>query len=85
MQITHLRDIAHDYATTLSIWRSRFLSKSEEVVRQGFDERFIRMWEFYLAYCEGGFRERVIGAVQLCLVKPSFKTNEHPNTKHLDP
>ena len=85
MQITHLRDIAHDYATTLSIWRGRFLSKSEEVLHQGFDEKFIRMWEFYLAYCEGGFRERVIGAVQLCLVKPSFKPNEHSNTKYLDP
>ncbi len=84
MQITHLRDIAQDYAATLSIWRNRFLAKSDEVIHQGFDERFIRMWEFYLAYCEGGFRERVIGAMQLCLVKPHFKPIEHKSLEHLD-
>ncbi len=84
MQITHLRDIAQDYAATLAIWRNRFLAKSDEVIHQGFDERFIRMWEFYLAYCEGGFRERVIGAMQLCLVKPHFKPIEHQSLKYLD-
>ena len=41
-----------------------------QVRAQGFDERFIRMWEFYLAYCEGGFRERSIGVAHLLLAKP---------------
>ena len=40
---------------------------------QGFDERFIRMWEFYLAYCEGGFRERSIGVAQLLLARPGYR------------
>ena len=39
----------------------------------GFDERFIRMWEFYLCYCEGGFRERDIGTVQMLLAKPGWR------------
>ena len=84
MQITHLQDIAQDYATTLSIWRNRFLSKSDDVLQQGFDEEFIRMWEFYLAYCEGGFRERVIGAVQLCLDKPNFRPVKYENIQDLN-
>ena len=44
--------------------------KIEDVRAQGFSEAFNRMWEFYLCYCEGGFRERVISDVQMHLVKP---------------
>ena len=40
---------------------------------QGFDERFLRMWEFYLAYCEGGFLERSIGVAHLLLAKPGYR------------
>ncbi|HBQ39710.1 MAG TPA: SAM-dependent methyltransferase, partial [Halieaceae bacterium] len=40
---------------------------------QGFDDQFIRMWEFYLCYCEGGFRERIIGTVQLAFAKPGYR------------
>ncbi len=72
MRITHLEDITGDYASTLAIWRNRFLSELEKVQQQGFDQKFIRMWEFYLAYCEGGFRERIIGAAQICFDKPNF-------------
>jgi cyclopropane-fatty-acyl-phospholipid synthase len=39
----------------------------------GFEQSFIRMWEFYLAYCEGGFRERIIGTVQLAFAKPGYR------------
>jgi cyclopropane-fatty-acyl-phospholipid synthase len=40
----------------------------------GFDDRFIRMWEFYLCYCEGGFRERIIGTAQIAFAKPGYRS-----------
>lgn len=73
MQMVHLRDITHDYALTLAHWRERFLAAQASVADMGFDKTFIRMWEFYLAYCEGGFRERIIGTVQLAFAKPGYR------------
>jgi cyclopropane-fatty-acyl-phospholipid synthase len=73
MQIVHLRDITADYATTLAHWRERFLANLDAVRRMGFSEEFVRMWEFYLCYCEGGFRERIIGTVQMALAKPGYR------------
>lgn len=70
LQLTHLEDIGPDYATTLKEWRRRFLEKRKDVRTLRFDERFLRMWEFYLAYCEGAFRERYIGDAQVLLGKP---------------
>jgi cyclopropane-fatty-acyl-phospholipid synthase len=49
------------------------MSSLEAVKATGFDDDFIRMWEFYLAYCEGGFRERIIGTVQLAFAKPGYR------------
>lgn len=69
MSMTHCEDIGIHYALTLAEWRRRFQAAREEVRRLGFDERFMRMWDYYLAYCEGGFRERYIGDVQLVLGK----------------
>ena len=57
------------YALTLNEWRRHFLERLAEVRRMGFDERFVRMWDYYLAYCEGAFRERYISDVQLVLDK----------------
>jgi len=73
MQMIHLRDITDDYADTLAQWRHRFFERIEDVRRQGFDKTFERMWEFYLCYCEGGFRERVIGTMQLTFAKPGYR------------
>jgi cyclopropane-fatty-acyl-phospholipid synthase len=73
MQIVHLRDITADYATTLAHWRQRFLANLDAVRRMDFSDEFLRMWEFYLCYCEGGFRERIIGTVQLALAKPGYR------------
>ena len=56
LQITDIRPIGPHYAHTLRLWRERFLANWEEVQALGFDEPFRRMWEFYLAYCEAGFR-----------------------------
>lgn len=70
LALTQLEDFGHSYALTLKAWRERFMAQLPQVRAQGFDERFIRMWEFYLAYCEGGFRERSIGVAHLLLAKP---------------
>jgi cyclopropane-fatty-acyl-phospholipid synthase len=69
MQIFHLEEIGMHYALTLREWRRRFLEHLGEVRQQGFDERFVRMWDYYLAYCEGAFSEGYIGDVQLVLGK----------------
>ena len=69
MQLFHMEDIGKHYALTLHEWRRRFLEHLSEVRQLGFDDRFVRMWDYYLAYCEGGFRERYISDVQLVLSK----------------
>lgn len=70
MRLTDLKDIGPDYAVTLRCWRKNFFANLEQVRALGYPESFIRMWEFYLCYCEAGFIERVISDVQLLLVKP---------------
>jgi cyclopropane-fatty-acyl-phospholipid synthase len=60
----------HDYAETLRRWREAFLARRAEVLHSGFDERFIHIWEFYLAYCEAAFDENNIDVVQYTLRKP---------------
>jgi cyclopropane-fatty-acyl-phospholipid synthase len=68
-----LEDITAHYATTLERWRERFRDAAERLPELGYDERFQRLWELYLSYCEGGFRERRIQDVQLLLAKPGFR------------
>jgi cyclopropane-fatty-acyl-phospholipid synthase len=70
MSLHHLEDIGLHYAHTLHAWRDTFRARLDEVRAQGFDEAFIRMWDYYLAYCEGAFAERHIGDAQLLLAKP---------------
>ena len=69
LSLFHAEDIGLHYAETLKHWRERFLLHTEEVKVLGFDERFLRMWEYYLSYCEGAFRERHIGDIHLVLTK----------------
>jgi cyclopropane-fatty-acyl-phospholipid synthase len=76
LALTHMEDFGSSYARTLHVWRKRFMARLPEVRAQGFDERFIRMWEFYLAYCEGGFLERSIGVAQLLMAKPGNRDAE---------
>ena len=73
MQIIDLRDIALDYARTLQHWHDAFMAELDAVKALGFDEKFIRMWRFYLSYCEGGFRERIIGTYQITMAKPHYR------------
>jgi len=60
-----------DYARTLALWRERFWSAWETIAPMGFDERFKSMWEFYLHYCEAGFRAEFIDVRQLVYTKPA--------------
>ena len=73
MQMAHLRDITRDYADTLNAWHEGFLEKLDRVRAMGFDDRFINMWRYYLSYCEGGFRERIIGTYQITMTKPGYR------------
>ena len=73
LQMAHLRDITRDYADTLSVWHEVFLEKLDRVREMGFDDRFINMWRYYLSYCEGGFRERIIGTYQITMTKPGYR------------
>ena len=70
LKLVDLEDIGSHYATTLRIWRERFFANIDAVRSLGYSEEFIKMWEFYLCYCEGGFAECALGDVHLLLVKP---------------
>lgn len=69
LRLLNLEDFGPSYAETLRHWRTRFLDRLDEVRGLGYDERFVRMWEFYLCYCEGGFLERSISDVQLLFAR----------------
>ena len=58
---------AADYARTLALWRERFEQRLDEVRALGYDERFIRMWRYYLCYCEAGFVDERIDVMQVAL------------------
>jgi len=73
LKLIHLEDIGPHYATTLARWRDNFFANIEQVRAMGYPESFIRMWEFYLCYCEGGFAERALGDVHMHLVKPGCR------------
>ncbi|MGN2252341.1 class I SAM-dependent methyltransferase [Frateuria sp. GZRe12] len=77
LRLFHLEDIGPSYALTLKAWRERFMARRADVLAAGYDARFIRMWEFYLAYCEGGFRERSIGDVQMLLTRPGCRRDSY--------
>ena len=70
LKVFHLEDIGPHYARTLRVWRERFMARQSEVRAQGYADTFVRMWEYYLSYCEGGFEERQLGDVQMLLTKP---------------
>lgn len=70
LQLWQLEDITPHYATTLRAWHDRFHANLHEIRALGYSDAFIRMWEYYLCYCEAGFRERTIGCTQLMFAKP---------------
>ncbi len=71
LMTTGLHDFGRDYARTLRYWRENFFACLEQVKAQGYSDAFIRMWEFYLCYCEGGFEERALSDVHLLAERPA--------------
>lgn len=67
-----LEEMSHHYVLTLQSWRSQFWRNIADVRRLGFDERFVRMWDYYLQYCIAAFEERQVNVVQVVLAKPEF-------------
>ena len=70
LRLLHMHDFAEHYALTLRLWRERFYKNLDRIKALGYPDRFIRMWEYYLCYCEGGFLERSTGVVQMVFAKP---------------
>ena len=73
MRVIHLEDIGPHYATTLRHWRGRFFAGIDKVRKMGYSDTFIRMWQYYLCYCESAFIERAIGDVQMLMVRPDAR------------
>jgi cyclopropane-fatty-acyl-phospholipid synthase len=73
LRLFHLEDITPHYSRTLRAWRERFFANLDAVRKLGYPETFIRMWEYYLCYCEGAFHERYIGSAQMVLTKPDCR------------
>jgi len=72
--VEELENLGPHYAETLRVWRERFLARTERVHELGFDSTFVRLWEFYLAYCEGAFLSRYLNDLQLVLTRTSNGT-----------
>jgi cyclopropane-fatty-acyl-phospholipid synthase len=73
MRVIALEDIGLHYATTLRHWHGRFLAAADRIREMGYPEEFIRMWEYYLCFCEGAFAEREIGDVQMLIMRPEAR------------
>lgn len=82
MRIYHLEDIGAHYAETLRHWKARFFANIDRIRQLGYSENFLRMWEFYLSYCEGGFRHRSIGTAQILLTKPACAREPIPGHRY---
>lgn len=76
LRLFHLEDLTPHYARTLRTWRERFFANIDAVRKLGYPETFLRMWEYYLCYCEGAFRERYIGSAQMVLTKPDARPSD---------
>lgn len=75
MRVIDLEDIGPHYATTLRHWRDRFFMQLDRVRELGYSNEFIRMWEYYLCYCESAFTERATGTVQMLVMRPGARSN----------
>ena len=77
LRLLNLEDFGDSYAVTLRHWRQRFFDRLDEVRALGYDERFVRLWDFYLCYCEGGFIERSISDVQLLFARAGARRDAY--------
>ena len=69
LEFTQCNSYGAHYSNTLKIWREKFFKSWEHISKQGFDNTFKRMWNFYLSYCEAGFRSKNIDLIQFSLLK----------------
>jgi cyclopropane-fatty-acyl-phospholipid synthase len=76
MRLFDLEDITPNYPRTLRTWRERFFANIDAVRALGYPDSFIRLWEYYLCYCEGAFLERYIGDVQMTFTKPEWRNHK---------
>lgn len=76
LRILHTEDIGPHYARTLRHWKRRFFASIDAVRKLGYPLVFVRMWEFYLSYCEAAFIERSIGTVQLLAIRPAARREQ---------
>lgn len=74
-QFAYVENFAEHYAQTLHCWRERFHANLDAIRELGKTEQFLRLWDYYLCYCEGAFREKQIGVCQLLLQKPGNRRN----------
>ena len=74
LMVEELENLGPHYAETLRLWRERFMERTDRVRALGFDDTFLRLWEFYLAYCEGAFLSRYLNDLQLVLTRASNGT-----------
>ncbi len=72
LRIDHVESIGRHYGETLRRWRAAFNERLAEVRALGFDERFIRLWNYYLSYCEAGFEEDCVDGMQIVLARPQW-------------
>ena len=76
MRVIHLEDIGPHYAKTLRKWHDRFFARIDEVRALGYSDGFIRMWQYYLCYCESAFIERATGTVQMLIMRPGARREQ---------
>lgn len=73
LSVLYQEDFGAHYARTLRIWHEEFQRREGPIRKLGFDDRFIRMWRFYLSYCEAGFAERLTGVSHIVLAKSGYR------------
>lgn len=84
LRLVHLEDFAEHYAKTLRAWLTSFTHAKQDIQQLGYSDEFMRMWEFYLCYCEGGFKERSIGVSHMMYAKPGYRNEPtiRPGSPH---
>ena len=78
LTVTEVDDYGLHYGETLRRWRANLHADEQSLDAMGLDERFVRMWDFYLCYCEAAFDERSISVVQMALARPAWRPHEVP-------
>ena len=78
LQVSHVENIGPHYADTLRYWLENFMKNKERILGLGYSRDFLRLWEYYLCYCEAGFRERYLGDLQILFSKPACRVPALP-------